>query len=511
MSSSSASSTSTSSSSPPSLDVARSRAQASRAASRQLLSHDVQYRRTLLSALARTLLQEDNQRRILAANQQDVAKASSSSSASTTLTPASLARLTLTSQKLATLATGLEQLATDIEDPLGKVKTATQIAEDLSLKQVTVPLGVVLVIFESRPDVLPQLLGLALLSGNGLLLKGGHESFHSLSILYELLTHTITTVTNQTIVGSELVVLLHGREEVSSLLSLDDCIDLVIPRGSNSLVSYIKQHTRIPVLGHADGVCHIYLDRSLTHVSNMFAIIVDAKCDYPAACNAMETLLIHQHLLFSTVDKQQQDQADRSTLHADWQQQGHVDGSSIFCLLVAKLRENGIDIFLGPKLHQFIQTYNAKHGSDSSNNPLAQYQFPLCTDLHTEYGEKKCTLELVASIEEAIQHIHKYGSSHTESILTSDPVATTQFLNSVDSACVFHNASTRFADGFRFGLGAEVGISTSRIHARGPVGVEGLTTTKWILNSSRETGHTVAPFSKGDEKYVHKPIPLNKL
>lgn len=225
----------------------------------------------------------------------------------------------------------------------------------------------------------------------------------------------------------------------------DHCIDLIIPRGSNQLVQSIQANTKIPVLGHADGVCHIYLDEHADEVKAL-NLIVDSKIDYPSACNAVETLLIHQNCVTS----------------------GLVD--KIF----RSLRKVGVTIYGGPQA------------------VAAGLVEQKVLDMHTEYSDLKISVEIVDNVDSAIQHIHRFGSGHTECIITEDSVRAEFFLKSVDSACVFHNASTRFADGYRFGLGAEVGISTGRIHARGPVGVEGLMTTKWILRSSSESGHVVA-------------------
>jgi delta-1-pyrroline-5-carboxylate synthetase len=265
------------------------------------------------------------------------------------------------------------------------------------------------------------------------------------------------------------------------VLPADDCIDLVIPRGSNSLVSHIKANTRIPVMGHADGVCHVYVD-SAADLNKAERIAVDAKTDYPSGCNAAETLLLHEDLVTSGA-------ADR---------------------LLRVLRSRGVSLLGGTRAVELGLTEQA------------------AADLHTEYGDLRMCVEIVASVDEAIAHINRHSSGHTEAIVTEDAAKAEAFIKRVDSACVFHNASTRFADGFRFGLGAEVGISTGRIHARGPVGVEGLLTTKWLLRSSNAEGHTVASFSasaaasaNGAEttngkkrcaekyEYTHKKIKIN--
>ena len=304
-----------------------------------------------------------------------------------------------------------------------------------------------MVIFESRPDAIPQIAGLAVKAGNGLVLKGGKEATHSNRKIHEVLSQALEPGCPASLVG-----LVQTRGEVRELLELDDVIDLVIPRGSNALVRYIQSNTRIPVLGHADGVCHVYVHEH-ADPDKARAVVLDAKTDYPAACNAMETLLI--------------DAAVSQGLGAE---------------LIDSLQAAGVTGLAGPRAREV-------------------YGLPLADDLHTEYGDLTCAVELVQGLEEAMDHIHTWGSGHTECILTEDPRAAEVFMASVDAACVFHNASTRFADGYRFGLGAEVGISTSRIHARGPVGVDGLLTTRWKL---RGTGDTAGSFKDGTRQFTHR-------
>jgi len=244
-------------------------------------------------------------------------------------------------------------------------------------------------------------------------------------------------------------VVLVNRSEIPELLKADDCIDLVIPRGSNALVQYIKANTRIPVMGHADGVCHVFIDAE-ADLDKAERIIIDAKTNYPSACNAVETILIHEALVES----------------------GQVDR------LLRALRKAGVTIFGGPSAVLHGLTERAAQS------------------MKVEYGDLSVTVEVMSSVNAAVLHINEWGSGHTESVVTENEDTATLFLSAVDSACVFHNASTRFADGFRFGLGAEVGISTGRIHARGPVGVEGLLTVKWLLTSTSKNGHTVTMFSE---------------
>lgn len=383
---------------------------------------------------------------LLQANATDVALAAELV-ATGALSQASAERLPLTPAKLATLADGIRSIA-DTDEPLGRVLSCMELAPGLTLRQETAPLGVLLVIFESRPDALPQIAALALRSGNGLVLKGGKEARHSNVALHRVITEALAPDIPAGTIG-----LVQSREDIAALLVLDDVIDLVIPRGSNALVRHIQANTRIPVLGHADGICHVYVHASAS-ADIAQRIVLDAKLDYPAACNAMETLLV--------------DEAVWSTLGTD---------------LVAALRSAGATVFGGPRAIAL--------GFDGE----------LAASMATEYGDARCAVEVVADVDAAIEHIHTYGSAHTDCIIATDDAAARHFQDTVDSACIFVNASTRFADGYRFGLGAEVGISTSRLHARGPVGVEGLLTTRYKLTG---TGDTVAPFSAGERKFTHR-------
>ena len=306
---------------------------------------------------------------------------------------------------------------------------------------------------------MPQISALSLASGNGLLLKGGKEAAHSNAAIHQVIGDAIESGSNGEI-KRDIIALVESRGQVADMLSLDDVIDLVIPRGSNALVSYIKANTRIPVLGHADGVCHVYLDAS-ADADAAAKIVVDAKTDYPSACNAMETLLLH-----------------RDTVS---------NGVSATALMA--LRAAGVRCLGGPEA--------MKQGL--CDTPAVE--------MKCEYGDLTCMVEIVDSMDDAIDWIHKYGSGHTECIVCSpESPAGEEFLRRVDAACVFRNASTRFADGFRFGLGAEVGISTGRIHARGPVGVEGLLTTKWQVRS--QSVDIVADFAGENAKkvYTHKEL-----
>jgi glutamate-5-semialdehyde dehydrogenase len=310
------------------------------------------------------------------------------------------------------------------------------------------------VIFEARPDALIQITSLAIKSGNGVILKGGKEAL----LTNQALAQVISKALASTPVAPEVMQLLTSREEINALLKLEQYVDLIIPRGSKELVRYIQNHTRIPVLGHADGICHLYLDAS-ADLDKAITIAVDAKTQYPSACNSIETLLVHQTL-----------------------------APQILPLLANALQAQGVELRGDEKTRQFL--------------PLAAATE---ADWRTEYGQLILALKVVGSLEEAIAHINTYGSKHTEAIITEDAQAADIFMNQVDAAAVFHNCSTRFADGFRYGFGAEVGISTQKLPPRGPVGLEGLVTYKYHLVGD---GHLVATYSgAGAKTFTHLDLP----
>nr|XP_031839367.1 delta-1-pyrroline-5-carboxylate synthase isoform X2 [Nomia melanderi] len=426
-------------------------AENARVGSRTLQALRPEERAACINALADLL--ETRQEGILDANAKDLEAAKKGG-----LAKPLLSRLSLTPAKLKSLSSGLRQIADDSLTNVGRVIRRTKLAEGLELKQITVPIGVLLVIFESRPDSLPQVAALAMSSANGLLLKGGKEAANSNKYLMDLVKEALSTVG-----ASNAISLISTREDVGDLLSMEKHIDLIIPRGSSDLVRTIQEQSKhIPVLGHAEGICHVYVDKE-ADLAKALRIIRDAKCDYPAACNAMETLLVHE---------------------------SHMKGS-FFTDVCNMLQKEGVKINSGPKLRE-----------------LLTFGPPAAKSMRTEYGSLECTIEVVSDLDDAINHIHKYGSGHTDVIVTEDNKRATHFQREVDSACVFHNASTRFSDGYRFGLGAEVGISTARIHARGPVGVDGLLTTKWVLHGD---GHAAADFADGGGKvWLHQSLPLNE-
>ncbi|KAF2358470.1 Glutamate 5-kinase/delta-1-pyrroline-5-carboxylate synthase [Trinorchestia longiramus] len=419
--------------------------------SRTLQTLSPSERSSVINKLADLLVSRQSD--ILEANRLDLEEAHNSQ-----LSAAMTSRLSLSPSKLKNLSDGLKQIAIDSRSTLGRVMQRTKIAENVILKKITVPIGVLLVIFESRPDCLPQVAALAMATGNGLLLKGGKEASHSNKALMGLVSEALSIVGAQGAIS-----LINTRDQISDLLQLDQEIDLVIPRGSSELVKTIQEQSQnIPVLGHAEGICHVYVDKA-ADIEKAVKIVKDSKCDYPAACNAMETLLLHRDIY--------------SNVH-------HFDA------ICQELKKEGVQIYAGPKLSKHL-TFGP----------------PLAKSFKVEYGDLECTVEIVENMEEAIDHIHTFGSSHTDVIITEDKVSAKTFLDAVDSACVFHNASSRFADGFRFGLGAEVGISTARIHARGPVGMEGLLTSKWIIEADAAIA---SEFTSGLKTYIHEALPLDE-
>lgn len=359
-------------------------------------------------------------------------------------------RLVFDEKKLRGVVDGLEALSS-LPDPLGRVLTRTELAEGLHLRRVTCPIGVIGIIFEARPDALVQISSLCLKSGNAVLLKGGKEALHTNRILAEVIRNATEAVG----LPGDWIQLLETREEVNGMLRLNEYIDLIVPRGSNSFVKYIMENTTIPVLGHSAGLCHLFLDAS-ANLEKAVAIAVDAKTQAPATCNTVETLLVHK------------DAASR-----------------LLPAVCDALRNAGVEL----------------RGDEMSRSLVTWMKPATEEDWSTEYLALILSVKVVDDLAAAIAHINRFGSHHTDAIVTEDAAAAELFQKRVDSADVFWNASTRFADGYRFGLGAEVGISTSKIHARGPVGLEGLTIYKWLLSGQ---GDTVAPFADGRRAFTHR-------
>ncbi|XZN88834.1 MAG: glutamate-5-semialdehyde dehydrogenase [Microcoleus sp.] len=361
-------------------------------------------------------------------------------------------RLKLDEVKLKSAIAGVRDVA-KLPDPIGVVQIHRELDAGLILKRVTCPLGVLGIIFEARPEALIQIVSLAIKSGNGVILKGGKEAVRSC----EILTKVIQQALAETVVNPQVVQLLTTREETIELLKMDKYIDLIIPRGSNSFVQFVQENTRIPVLGHADGICHLYADQA-ADIHKAIPIAVDAKTQYPAACNAIETMLVHSAI-----------------------------APKFLPLVAAALQEKKVELRGDEKTREILDIAPATE-----------------TDWSTEYSDLILSIKIVDSVEAAINHINTYGSRHTDVIVTEDSEAAETFLDRVDAAGVYHNCSTRFADGFRYGFGAEVGISTQQMPPRGPVGLEGLVTYKYRVVGD---GHIAASYvGNQSQKFSHRDL-----
>ncbi|MBE7708145.1 MAG: glutamate-5-semialdehyde dehydrogenase [Cyanobacteria bacterium SIG27] len=394
---------------------------------------DVEIKNQALSAIAKKI--EQNKDEIFAANQKDLENASIMLKEGK-INQATYNRLKINENKINDLITGLNDLI-KLDDPVNKVLWQKELDEDLILKKIATPIGVIGVIFEARPDCFIQIASLLIKSGNCGILKGGSEANNTNALFADLVNSALDEINYP----KNAINLIYSREDIKTMLSLDEYISLIIPRGSNSLVKFIKENTKIPVLGHASGICHIFVDENAKY-ENVKNIIIDAKTQYPSACNAVETLLIHKE--WNYINQLKKD------------------------LIVARI--------------------------EIVENPL---------DYAHEYSDTILSIKIVDNLNEAIGHINKFGSGHTDSILSEDNENIEKFMNLVDSACVFSNCSTRFSDGFRFGFGAEVGISTNKTHARGPVGLEGLTIYKYKLFGKNQI---VAPYAQGEKSFRHKFI-----
>ena len=361
-----------------------------------------------------------------------------------------LKRLKFDEAKLADVCSGIDSLIS-LPDPLGKITLARELTPGLNLYRVACPIGVIGVVFESRPDALVQIAGLCLKSGNAALLKGGREALRTNRALMEAMQEGV-----QHLLPAGWAALLETRDDVNDMLSQDESIDLIIPRGSNAFVKYIMEHTTIPVMGHAEGLCHTYVDAS-ADVDMAVKVVVDAKTQALAVCNATETLLVHRDIAAAFLPR-----------------------------CAEALRAKGVEI-----------------RGDERTQAIIACEPATDADWDTEYLDAILSIRIVDSVEEAIAHINRHGSHHTDAILTRDEEAKQKFLSGVDSAGVYVNCSTRFADGFRYGFGAEVGIATGKLHARGPVGLEGLCTYKYQLIGS---GQTVQETVDGTIQYTHRDL-----
>ncbi|MBQ8459305.1 glutamate-5-semialdehyde dehydrogenase [bacterium] len=379
---------------------------------------------------------EENKQGIFEANKQDLKDAEILVQKGE-ITQSTFNRLKLDENKMRDMIQGVRDIA-NLEDPIGKKLFVKELDEGLILTKVSCPIGVLGIIFEARPDVISQISSLAIKSSNAVILKGGKESKNTNKKILEIINCALKSVKG---FPENVVQQVFSRDDVAQMLKCDEYINLIIPRGGNNLVKFIKNNTNIPVLGHASGICHIFVDKS-ADINMASKVVVDAKTQYPSACNAVETLLIHKDF----------DKADE---------------------LLASLQLEEIKLVSNPEAWDI------------------------------EYGDKILSYKFVNSADEAIEHINTYGSGHTDGIITSDMENAEKFMNKVDSSGVYLNASTRFADGFRYGFGAEVGISTNKTHARGPVGLEGLTIYKYKLTGN---GHIVDDYVKGEKHFTHKTI-----
>jgi len=385
---------------------------------------------------------------IVAANAADLEAAAADG-----LAPALVARLKLDAKKLAGAIEGVRQVA-QLPDPVGVRQMHRELDSGLVLERLSVPLGVLGVIFEARPDAVMQIASLAIRSGNGAILKGGREANRSCTAILSALRSGLAA----SAVSPQALELLTSRQESLALLKLDGLVDLIIPRGSNALVRFIQDNTRIPVLGHADGVCHLYVDQEVD-VPQAIRVALDAKTQYPAACNAIETLLLHR---------------------------------------------SSAAPFLEQALPVFAQAGVELRG-DAASQALGVSKAAVTEDWRTEYSDLILSVRVVDDLQQALDHIAQNGSRHTECICSTNGATAETFLRSVDSAGVYHNCSTRFADGFRYGFGAEVGISTQTLPPRGPVGLEGLVTYRYLL---RGDGHIAADYASGARSFTHRDCPL---
>ena len=422
----------------------RTAAKAAKRAAIQLAAIETDLKNNALQAIADEMWAHKT--KILEANEKDL-----DFSRQNNLALPLLKRLKFDEKKLAETIRGIESLI-GLPDPVGVTLSARELDEGLELYQITCPIGVIGVIFESRPDALVQISTLCLKSGNGVLLKGGSEAAHTNRALADV----IVTASESAGIPVGWLHLLETREDVKQMLKMDESIDLLVPRGSNEFVKFIMDNSNIPVLGHADGICHVYVDRDadLTMAKN---IVVDAKCQYVAVCNAAETILVHEAV-----------------------------AGEFLPMVQEALSQYEVELRGCPKTRAIIKVNTATE-----------------EDWRTEYLDTILSVKVVASTEEAIEHINAYGSGHTDTIVTANQSTAEQFMKLLDSSNVFWNCSTRFSDGFRYGLGAEVGISTSKIHARGPVGLEGLVIYKWHIRGS---GQIVKDYAGGTRKFTHRSL-----
>ncbi len=430
----------------------RELASQARKASRALVKISNESRNEILISVAKAI--ESGSQKILEANERDCQFSQPAVEAGM-MASAMFGRLKVSERGIREMAGRIRDVAR-LADPLGRRLSVTELDEGLMLFKESCPLGVIGIVFESRPDVVPQVGALALKSGNAVLLKGGAEAFHTNEAIVEIWRDCLAGFPA---VSRDSLCLLHTRSDVMELLTLERDVDLIIPRGSRDLVEFVAKNSRIPVLGHGEGICHVYVDGA-ADVEKALRITFDSKVQYPAACNAAETLLVHQDIAKEFLPR-----------------------------IAAKLIAAGVEMRGCSQTVKLLGKASISHASEC--------------DWAMEYSDLILSVKIVNDLLEAITHIQRYGSGHTETIVTEDRDVARRFMNEVDAAGVYHNASTRFADGFRYGLGAELGISTSKLHARGPVGLEGLTTYKYKLFGD---GHIVAEYCSGARHFTHRTL-----
>lgn len=360
-------------------------------------------------------------------------------------------RLKLDENKMLDIISGIKDVI-KLEDPINKILAQTELDDNLILKKISCPIGLIAVIFEARPDVISQISSLCIKSANAVILKGGSEGENTNKIIFEIINESLNEIKE---FPKNSVNLIFSREDIKNILSMDKYIDLIIPRGGNNLVQYIKANTNIPVLGHSDGICHLYIDES-ANIEKALKICLDSKAQYPSACNSVETILINKNIANEFLNK-----------------------------LYSLFKENDIKM----------------NGDEETKKILSD--IGIVEDWHKEYGDKEVSLKIVENVEDAYKHINKYGSHHTDSIISENKENIEKFMTFVDSANVYSNTSTRFSDGFRYGFGAEVGISTNKTHARGPVGLEGLTIYKYKLFGNYQI---VNDYTTHKKSFKHKKI-----
>ena len=412
------------------LDLAKK----AKAASKKIATISTEIKNKALLNIAESI--KNNSNKIFEANKKDLDEAKILVEKKE-LSQSTYNRLKLDENKMRDMIQGIIDIS-NLEDPIGKVLLKRELDKDLVLSKVSCPIGVLGIIFEARPDVISQISALAIKSSNAVILKGGKESINTNKSIMEAIQEALEKTDG---FPNDVLTQVFSRDDVKNMLSMDKYIDLIIPRGGNSLVKFIKENTKIPVLGHADGICHIFVDES-ADLEKAKRIIIDAKTQYPSACNSVETILIHKDFKYPSE-------------------------------LLKALEDSDIELIATPE------------------------------SWHKEYSDKILAYKFVESLDEAIEHINEYSSGHTESIITENKENAKVFMNAIDSAGVYHNVSTWFGDGFRYGFGAEVGISTNKTHARGPVGLEGLTIYKYNLEGN---GEIVKDYVEGKKSFCHKDL-----